>query len=297
MTLERTPSRGPWRLGIVFFLIAPAAAVPSAGAPASAQQGLVHVSFPVEAPFFDALSDAARRDVEERFAGMVVTFGQREYGFLEWRIDGGRTPRLDVHLVEDPLASPPDICPPKLQLVLLGQLSSGNERPLDGEARELALYEACSLVSASDTAALRRRVHVVLDSAFQSSGFKRRLEEGLLNLIPFADRVEPHAADEHVVLPIPCRRIFLGENSRLVVRFVDRHPETGAARDDGRLLLRDPIARDFGRAFGLRPVESGGLIRLAEAARDGRLMRLRVFMQEYHRSLDCERILDDPEET
>ena len=263
-----------------------------AAGPGAAQQGVVHVTFSVEAPFFGDLPETVRQEVEARLARIVVAWGEEEYRFLSWESDDGSLPRLGVHVVEDRSVSPPSVCPPKLDLRFFGVPSSGDQLPLPGEARAITLYEACSLVSAADTSALRARVQVVLDSAFQSTTFRAQLETGLINLVPFADRVEP--AQQQVLLPVPCREILLGEASRLTVHFVDRDPADGSERDDGRLRLHDPIATQAGAAFSLTPTASTDLARFAEADEDGRLIRLRVFMQEYHKSLDCLRIAEVP---
>jgi hypothetical protein len=186
------------------------------GADVALAASAVVVKAPVVAPTFVENLDTDRVKVETSLADALVANLRQHFPVLDWQ----RTPpshEAELVLTLDERAG----AGPKKEVTLRWSGRVGSEdKPLAGLSA-IPVYGAFDLArETSDADALAVVLKDKLDAWFRESSNRKEFSKAFMNLVPLAHSIDVDNAKQRLVLPFSMTTAKMGDQSKLVIRFI-----------------------------------------------------------------------------
>lgn len=176
----------------------------------------VVVKTPIAAPTFVENLDTDRAKVESNLGDALVVNLRQHFPVLDWQRTAP-SPEAELVLTLEERAG----SGPKKEVNLRWRGRVGNEdKPLAGLIA-IPVYGAFDLSrETSDADALSVVLKGKLDAWFRESSNRKEFSKAFMNLVPLAYSIDVDNAKQRLVLPFSMTTARMGDQSKLVIRFV-----------------------------------------------------------------------------
>jgi hypothetical protein len=176
----------------------------------------VVVKAPVVAPTFVENLDTDRAKVETILADALVANLRQHFPVLDWQRTPA-TPEAELVLTLEERAG----AGPKKEVTLRWSGRVGSEDKTLAGLSAIPVYGAFDLSrETSDADALSVVLKDKLDAWFRESSNRKELSKAFMNLVPLAHSIDVDNAKQRLVLPFSMTTAKMGDQSKLVIRFI-----------------------------------------------------------------------------